>query len=230
MAKQRFINTKFWDDTYIITLDPTEKLLFIYFLTNPLTNICGGYEINLRRVALDTGVEENTVRTIVKRFSDEGRIFFVDGWLIIKNFIKHQQDNPKILSGIRLAISEIPSQIRDRVKIEYGYDMDSISHSNTNSNTNNKSNNNALQGSLSFDEFWKEYPNKKAKPKAFESWKKISPDDSLFKEIMSGLGKAKNSQQWRKDNGQYIPHPTTWLNQQRWTDEVEIKSKGSDKF
>ena len=41
--KQRYINTKFWDDNYVIQLDPSEKLMFIYFITNPLTNICGIY-------------------------------------------------------------------------------------------------------------------------------------------------------------------------------------------
>jgi hypothetical protein len=25
--------------------------------------------------------------------------------------------------------------------------------------------------------------------------------------------------QWRKDGGQFIPHPATWLNQGRWADE-----------
>ena len=55
------VNTKFWDDTYIVTLDPIEKLLYLYFLTNPLTNICGIYEIQLRRVAFDTGIDKEVV-------------------------------------------------------------------------------------------------------------------------------------------------------------------------
>ena len=28
------------------------------------------------------------------------------------------------------------------------------------------------------------------------------------------------SAQWQRDNGQYIPHPATWLNQGRWDDEL----------
>lgn len=30
-----------------------------------------------------------------------------------------------------------------------------------------------------------------------------------------------------KDNGQYIPYPSTWLNQRRWEDE-EILEKGTE--
>ena len=81
-----------------------------------------------------------------------------------------------------------------------------------------------------FETFWKEYPNKKAKPKAYQSWVKINPDENLLKQILDGLEKAKQSTQWQKDNGQFIPHPTTWLNQERWNDEVEIIKNKSEKF
>jgi hypothetical protein len=29
------------------------------------------------------------------------------------------------------------------------------------------------------------------------------------------------SEQWRRDDGRFIPHPATWLNQRRWEDEAE---------
>ena len=44
MSKQRSVDTCFWDDRYITQLDPSEKLLFLYLLTNTLTNICGVYQ------------------------------------------------------------------------------------------------------------------------------------------------------------------------------------------
>ena len=37
MAKTRIINTRFWIDDYTSNLDPIEKLLFLYFLTNTAT-------------------------------------------------------------------------------------------------------------------------------------------------------------------------------------------------
>jgi hypothetical protein len=33
------------------------------------------------------------------------------------------------------------------------------------------------------------------------------------------LKRQKNSHDWTKENGQYIPNPATWLNQGRWMDE-----------
>ena len=29
--------------------------------------------------------------------------------------------------------------------------------------------------------------------------------------------------EWKKDNGQFIPYPTSWLNQKRWEDETILK-------
>jgi len=46
MAKNRYINTKFWDDPFIAELSIKEKLLYLYLITNPLTNAAGIYEIS----------------------------------------------------------------------------------------------------------------------------------------------------------------------------------------
>ena len=69
MAKNRYIDTKFWTDTYITNLDPIEKLLFLYALTNPHTNIAGIYEISIKQIAFDTGIDKEMVEKIFQRFS-----------------------------------------------------------------------------------------------------------------------------------------------------------------
>ncbi len=73
-----------------------------------------------------------------------------------------------------------------------------------------------------FELFWKEYPVKKAKKVAEKIWQRMGVDDALFEKIMSALAKHKVCIQWTKNRGQYIPHPPTWLNQERWNDEVEL--------
>lgn len=75
----------------------------------------------------------------------------------------------------------------------------------------------AMQG---FEEFWREYPKKIGKGAAERAWKKIQPDKKLIDEILSALRAVKQTDQWRRENGQYIPNPSTWLNQRRWEDEV----------
>lgn len=111
MAKQRFINTRFWDDGYISNLDPIEKLLFLYFLTNPATNICGIYELPLKRIALDTGIDKEMVDKVIRRFTKDEKIYYIDGWVIVKNFIKHQSLNPNVRIGIENGFNTIPDNI-----------------------------------------------------------------------------------------------------------------------
>ena len=72
----------------------------------------------------------------------------------------------------------------------------------------------------SFDQFWAAYPNRKAKAKAKAAWGKIKPDETLLGIILVALEFQKKSPDWVKDGGQFVPHPTTWLNGKRWEDEI----------
>ena len=42
-----------------------------------------------------------------------------------------------------------------------------------------------------------------------------------MKTMIEAVEKQKDSKQWKEANGQYIPHPSTWLNGERWEDELE---------
>jgi len=82
-----------------------------------------------------------------------------------------------------------------------------------------------------FEEFWDHYPRKVGKLKAYQSFKKINPNAELFAKIMDALqDNLDNNANWRRDNGQYIPHPTTWLNQGRWDDVIANTGTGAANF
>jgi len=70
-----------------------------------------------------------------------------------------------------------------------------------------------------FERFWKAYPKKVGKGAAEKAFAKYKPDDMLTDRMIRAVEEAKRSDQWRKDGGQYIPNPATWLNQKRWEDE-----------
>lgn len=76
-----------------------------------------------------------------------------------------------------------------------------------------------------FLEFWNNYPNKTAKGAALKAWERIKPDAKLQKVILEAIENHKQSSQWKEDNGRFIPHPATWLNQRRWEDEIKAKPK-----
>lgn len=76
-------------------------------------------------------------------------------------------------------------------------------------------------GTNGFTEFWEVYPNKKGKLSAEKSWKRIKPDKDLREKILDSVVEHKYSIEWTRENGRYIPHPTTYLNQGRWDDEIK---------
>ena len=72
-----------------------------------------------------------------------------------------------------------------------------------------------------FNEFWQAYPRKVNKKGSFAAFMKIKNIKSEMPLIMEALDRFKNSKEWQKDKGQYIPYPTTFINQERWKDEQE---------
>jgi hypothetical protein len=68
-----------------------------------------------------------------------------------------------------------------------------------------------------FDEFWKTYPSRKAKGAAVRAWKtalKKADADTL---IAAAEAYARDP----KRDPEFTAHASTWLNQERWLDEVE---------
>ena len=79
-----------------------------------------------------------------------------------------------------------------------------------------------------FLEFWDAYPRKVDKTGSERAFKRIPKLKEVFPSIMSALEVQKNSEQWNKNNGQFIPHPTTYIHQQRWetvTEHDELQTK-----
>ena len=80
-----------------------------------------------------------------------------------------------------------------------------------------------------FDAFWKLYPRKVGKAAAEKKfWQMVPQFPDEPQELFEAVEKQAASEQWQKDGGQYIPHPTTWLNQERWNDEVQSNVKKSN--
>jgi hypothetical protein len=71
-----------------------------------------------------------------------------------------------------------------------------------------------------FAAFWRNYPRKIGKGAALKAWKKITTPSDVIEKMKEVLPRQIESNQWTKDNGQYIPHPATYLNQRRWEDET----------
>lgn len=93
----------------------------------------------------------------------------------------------------------------------------------TNQPTNQHTTEGLLEGEK-FNEFWTAYPKKQGKTVALKAFLKVNPPPELFRVMLAAVETQKKTQQWQKDNGQFIPMPATWLNQKRWEDVTEVQA------
>lgn len=68
-----------------------------------------------------------------------------------------------------------------------------------------------------FELFWNAYPRKVGKQKALKAFRKVKVPVEI---LLNAIAEQKQSAQWKKNDGEFIPHPTTWLNEGRWEDEL----------
>jgi len=71
---------------------------------------------------------------------------------------------------------------------------------------------------IGFASFWSAYPKKIAKPAALAKFKAAKLNAGEIESILTDIDARKQSDDWTKENGKYIPNPATYLNQRRWED------------
>lgn len=70
-----------------------------------------------------------------------------------------------------------------------------------------------------FDGFWAEYPKKVARLDAIKAFEKLKLANGDLERLMAGLRAQKETLDWQREEGRYVPHAATWLGGKRWLDE-----------
>ena len=112
---KRYISTSFWDDEWVMSLDFAEKGLYLYLLTNSLTNIAGVYKLPKKRIIFDTGLDEKQVEKIMQKFEDDGKAYRHGEYIVLPAWPHHQKcANANIQKGISRILKDL-----DRELIEF---------------------------------------------------------------------------------------------------------------
>lgn len=119
-----------------------------------------------------------------------------------------------------------------------GTDLEGRAIPNNNSDNNSDNNSTPLispqiaseqeEFDFMFKMFWKAYPRKVNSKGCKKKFIKIENLKKIFPDIMQALEAQKQSKQWTKDNGRFIPYPSTWINQERWNDVNEVAEKQAE--
>ncbi len=71
-----------------------------------------------------------------------------------------------------------------------------------------------------FEIFWEKFPNKIAKDKARQIWRRQKP---CLDQVLEGLERWRNSLQWERENGRYIPRAWRFLEEKAYLEIPEEK-------
>lgn len=77
-----------------------------------------------------------------------------------------------------------------------------------------------------FERFWNKYPRKVSKPTARIAWNSLEVSEKLYDRIMGAVEKYMRTRQWQDVN--YIPYPETFLQDERWEDDIPDEQKQDD--
>ncbi len=73
-----------------------------------------------------------------------------------------------------------------------------------------------------FEEFYNAYPKKMQKKQAKDAFIKLNPDIDLHKKMILAIEKLKVTENWKKENGRYIPFPAKWIDMRKWEEDIVL--------
>jgi hypothetical protein len=158
----------------------------------------------------ETGLSEQEIRTVMNKLKSTGEITSkATNRFTVITICKYSE----------YQCCALDDQPADQPTEQPTSNQQSTTNKNNNKKEENK--NNGL-----FDEFWTAYPKKVNKPGAKKAWDKKQCGNGKFESVMEALKRQIIANNWSKENMQYIPHPATWLNCERWGDEIVDKQTG----
>ena len=76
---------------------------------------------------------------------------------------------------------------------------------------------------MTFEQFWQQYPKKVGKLTAKRSWEKLSQENQ--QKALEAIVEHRKYWTSKGTEWEFIPHASTWLNQERFEDELVIEQK-----
>ena len=80
-----------------------------------------------------------------------------------------------------------------------------------------------MDAKQAFEIWWSAYPKKVGKKMAQKKWMTEYKDFPPLEKMLHTLEAQKRMPSWLKDDGEYIPHPTTYINNGRYDDELKVE-------
>lgn len=240
MAIYRNVQMSFWTDTKIADdFTPEEKLLYLYFLTNPHTNLSGCYEISIKQISYETGIKESSIKSALSNLQDNHHVVmysYQTRELLLINWSKYNWTaSDKFRKPLLKEINTIKQKEFkkylmdvfngiDNVSLPYQYGSDTtvtVTDTDTVNIKDKRARACEAAQTLSdeFTEIWNLYPRKQGRAKAMEKYFKARKAGTTFDEVKSGVLAYSDYVKRNKIEHEYIKQGSTFFNQSAWSDD-----------
>lgn len=233
--------TELLDDAKLRILQRSTQMMFIDLILVSRENGSDGHiPYGTDELAWRLRREIETVEKEIGQLADTGMIVVTCNDIFVTNFQKRQTMVP---SKTREAVAERVRKHRERKKMERN---DENVTCNVTCNdaplqnryivTQNRTEQNRIDTPLppvtpnvdqeDFQRFWEAYPKKKSRFDALWAWRDMMKHLPPLQTLLDAIEIQKRSEDWKRNNGQYIPLASNWLRKELWTDSPMVCVSG----
>ena len=212
---KRFTDTDLWNKQWFMELTPAEKIAWFYI--KDACDHVGVWSPNFRLAEFIIGMQLDWDKFMNKC---NGNIEILkNGKWFMKDFCNFQYGELKETCPPHKAYMKTLSKhgLSERVLKGYAKGIDTLQEKEKEIDKEKYK-----EIDKNFNEFWSIYPKKASKKEALKAYTKLSKSKSLPDNLLDIIKQWCNNEAWKKENGKFIPYPATWLNQERWNDEIEL--------
>jgi len=123
MPGYRQAHSRMWSDDWFSELKPEFKLLFFYLFTNERASVSGLYELSLRVIAFETGLEKQVILEGFAAFELANKVYYDEkrSVVFVRNMLKYQSSSsPKVAKRIEADLKSVPEcALKDKWLSEY---------------------------------------------------------------------------------------------------------------
>ncbi len=120
MSEYRQVHRSFWESGSVEKLDPVEKLLYLYAICGPTSNMEGLYKLTLKRTAFETGIDRDMVVELFGRLETVKLAGWRDEWCCVTQATAHMSTAPQMLKHAKSLYAGVPADVAEWA-VEMGY-------------------------------------------------------------------------------------------------------------
>lgn len=219
MAQKRMFDKTITNSDVFLDLPDSTQVLYFHLSMNADDD---GFVNNWKSILRMTGTKEDDLKLLVAKsfiIPFDSGVIVIRHWRI-NNFLRKDRH---IETKFQQELSMLEINENQEYRLTSGQpsiDKNRIEKNSIEYNTHQEA----------FDAFWNAYPKKRDKGRVEKWFAHYSPNEELVDKMIKVVERLKDTEQWKKDNGKFIPYPATWLNAKGWEDEFETDTEREERI